>query len=143
MNSGSRLPIAYTWQDKSWLLFRTVPVTACISKPLQLSKQSSLKHGVISETLPGAAALQLEAQFPSDSPACFYKMVTAVVAISKNALGLTSVFLKMYKNLACFRNVVYPLSVLCQTICSENFKGQVIGCSKGMFYRLAMRKSSV
>jgi len=37
---GERTPVAYTWQDKSWLPFGRVPATTLISKLLQLSKLS-------------------------------------------------------------------------------------------------------
>lgn len=104
--------------------------------------------GSFQRTLPDAATLQPEAQFPSAFSGTGVSLwpAFAVVAISSTyALHLTSAaaFLKTLKNLACFRDVDYPLSGLCQTICSKNFKDQVIGCSKGMIYWLAKRKSSV
>lgn len=122
---GERTPIAYTWQDKSWLPFGEVRDTTCILKPLQLSKQSSPKAWGHFGDAAWCCSIAARSPIPkcvqwhrSQSLLCFCKMVRAEVAVSNTyALHLTSATVfkkkkKTHKNLACFRNIVYPLSVL-------------------------------
>lgn len=78
-------------------------------------RKALLKHGIIAEELPDTAALQPEAQLPSafsstriNSIVCFCKMLTSAVAVfNAYASCLSWSFLKTYKNMSYFRDIVY------------------------------------